>query len=239
MIAQKLGLSIGGEQPKRDLLEDEIERQRIARQRMERERKAVAAQQAGWERVAARATRLWGLAILPAPAFPYIELKRIKPHHLRQYNDKLVAPICRRGSVVNLQFIAADGMKRFLLGGRINGCYCPFGRIEPGKPLYIVEGIATAATLHEETGHPVAAALSSTNLLPAGQELQRRYPDAKLIIGGDDDRAKEAEGKPNAGKQAAIQAAKALGCGYVLPAWPEGAPLHLSDFNDLRLLKEV
>lgn len=59
-----------------------------------------------------------------------------------------------------------------------------------------------------------------------------------LTVAGDDDRAKEAEGKPNAGKLAAIRAAGRLGCGYVLPAWPENAPLHLSDFNDLHLWKE-
>ncbi|MNY40979.1 hypothetical protein D3C86_1757600 [compost metagenome] len=68
--------------------------------------------------------------------------------------------------------------------------------------------------------------------------MKQRYPNAVLIIGGDDDRAKEAEGKPNAGKQAAIHAATVLGCGYVLPAWPEDAPLHLSDFNDLRQWRE-
>ncbi|MGR4976387.1 hypothetical protein ACIPQ1_26490 [Pseudomonas sp. LARHCG127] len=37
----------------------------------------------------------------------------------------------------------------FLSGGRISGCYGPVGRIEPGIELFIVEGIATAFTLHE------------------------------------------------------------------------------------------
>ncbi|MOA56438.1 hypothetical protein D3C78_1804180 [compost metagenome] len=59
-----------------------------------------------------------------------------------------------------------------------------------------------------------------------------------LIVGGDDDRAKEVEGKPNTGKVAAIHAAAMLSCGYVLPAWPEDAPLHLSDFNDLVVWRE-
>ncbi|MNG31712.1 hypothetical protein D3C84_1175630 [compost metagenome] len=59
-----------------------------------------------------------------------------------------------------------------------------------------------------------------------------------LIVGGDDDRAKEAEGKPNVGKLAAIHAATQLGCGYVLPSWPDDAPLHLSDYNDLTVWRE-
>jgi putative DNA primase/helicase len=110
--------------------------------------------------------------------------------------------------------------------------------MEAKDELYIVEGVATAATLHSQIGKPVAAAMSAHNLLPVGLELKRRYPDAVLVIGGDDDRAQQADGKPNVGKQAAIHAAAALGCSYVLPAWPQDAPLHLSDFNDLYLWQE-
>lgn len=238
LIAGQLGLPFGGERHKRDLLQDEVERQRIARQREQRQQQADAERQAGWDRTAVRARHDFALAGLPDPAFPYLTRKRIKPHHLRQLGNVLLAPICWRGEVVNLQAIVADGGKRFLQGGRITGCYSPFGRIEAGVELLIVEGIATASTLHEQTGKPVAAAMSAGNLLPVGLELKRRYPDAVLIVGGDDDRAKEAEGKPNAGKLAAIHAAATLGCGYVLPAWPEDAPLHLSDFNDLHLWQE-
>ena len=80
--------------------------------------------------------------------------------------------------------------------------------------------------------------MSAGNLLAVGLGLKQRFPEARLIIGGDDDRQREVDGKPNTGKRAAIQAAAALGCGYVLPAWPPGAPLHLSDFNDLRQWRE-
>ena len=238
MIAAQLGMAFGGDLPKRDLLAEEVERQRIARQRDQRQRKADAERRAGWDRAAARARRDFALAGVPDPDHPYLARKGIKAHHLRQLGNVLLAPICWRGNVVNLQRIAADGCKRFLPGGRITGCYCPLGRIQAGVELLIVEGIATAATLHEQTGKPVAAAMSAGNLLPAGQELKRRYPDVVPIIGGDDDRTKETEGKPNAGKLAAIHAATQLGCGYVLPAWPTDAPMHLSDFNDLAMWQE-
>ena len=132
MIAAQLGMAFGGDLPKRDLLAEEVERQRIARQRDQRQRKANAERQAGWDRVAARARRDFALAGVPDPDNPYLSRKRIKPHHLRQRGDMLLAPICWRGQVVNLQRIAADGCKRFLPGGRITGCYCPFGRIEAG-----------------------------------------------------------------------------------------------------------
>lgn len=232
MIAGQLGLPFGGA-PKGDLLAEEIERQRNVRQREQRQQKDDEEKRAKWEQAAAGARRDWALAGPADPSHPYLVCKRIEPHHLRQLSKVLLVPICRRGVVVSLQYIKADGSKCFFPGGRITGCYCLFGRIEPGVELFIVEGIATAATLHEQTGKPVAAALSAGNLLQVGLELQRSHPDVVLIIGGDDDRAKEAAGKPNTGTLAAIHAAEKLGCGYVLPAWPEAAPMHLSDFNDL------
>jgi putative DNA primase/helicase len=236
-IAGQLGLTFGSDH-KRDLLAEEIERQRIARKREQRQQQAMEEKRAKWVQAAARAHRDWALAGLANPNHRYLASKRIKPHHLRQLGDLLLAPIYWRGELVNLQRIAADGRKRFLPGGRITGCYCLFGRIEDGVELFIVEGIATAATLHEQTGKPIAAAMSAGNLLPAGLELKCRYPNAMLIVGGDDDRTKEAEGQPNAGKLTAIHAATLLDCGYVLPAWPEDAPLHLSDFNDLVVWRE-
>jgi putative DNA primase/helicase len=231
ILAGQLGLQFGDDH-KRDLVDEEIARQRMARQREQRHQQDDEEARAKWEQAAARARRDWTLAGKADSNHPYLASKCIKPHHLRQIGGELLVPVIWRGELVNLQRIKADGGKLFLHGGRFKGCYCLFGYIEPDVELFIVEGIATAATLHELTGKPVAAAMSAVNLLPAGLELKRRYPDVVLIVGGDDDRAKEV-GKPNAGKLAAIHAASMLNCGYVLPAWPADAPVHLSDFNDL------
>jgi putative DNA primase/helicase len=112
----------------------------------------------------------------------------------------------------------------------VKGCYSLIGRIIEGQPLYVCEGWATGATIHEYEGHAVACARNCGNLLDVGKHLQRSRPLAVLIIAGDDDR--QTEGNP--GKKAAIKAAAALGCGHVLPPFPDDAPLTLSDFNDLR-----
>ncbi|MOA54002.1 DNA primase TraC [compost metagenome] len=77
--------------------------------------------------------------------------------------------------------------------------------------------------------------MNAGNLLPVGQRLQRRHPDCLLIVAGDDDR--QTEGNP--GRTAAIKAAAALGCGLVLPQWPNDTPPTLSDFNDLRQWQEA
>lgn len=245
-IAGQLGIEFGGNRHKRNMLEEALERQRRAHQRDQRQQQAAAELQAGYARTAERARRDLAQGRPADPAFDYLKRKGIGPHHLRQGHDPrmgdvLLAPMYHNGKLANLQRIArysGEGSKRFLPGPLVPGAYCPFGKIETGGELYVVEGVATAIALHEMTGKSVAAAMSLANMLPAGQELRRRYPESVLIFGGDDDRLKEAAGKPNAGKLAAIHAAATLGCGYVLPAFPADAPLALSDFCDLRQWQE-
>ena len=212
-------------------LEAEQVRQRIEQARRQRE----AEQHQRQQQAADYAARLWRDARRADPGHPYLAGKGCRPHTLRQRGDVLLVPLYHGGELVNLQRIGADGGKRFLSGGRVKGCYSPLGIIAAGQPLYLCEGWATGATLHAETGHPVACAMNAGNLLEAGRHLQRRHPEAVLIVAGDDDR--QTEGNP--GKTAAIVAAAGLGCGLILPPWPADAPPHLSDFNDLRQWREA
>ncbi|AWY42272.1 topoisomerase [Pseudomonas putida] len=164
------------------------------------------------------------------PHHPYLVAKGCLPHRLRQRGNELLVPMYHDSQLVNVQRIFPDGTKRFLEGGMIKGCYSPIGHPVPGQSLTICEGWATGATLHEDTGAPVACAMSCHNLLAVGRHLRQRYPDIKLIIAGDDDRLTEV----NPGRTAATKAAAALGCGLVFPQWPCNAPRGLSDFNDRR-----
>lgn len=180
------------------------------------------------EQAAEKANRWWRQACHCTPFHPYLIQKAIKPHNARQRGSELLIPLYFQGNLVNLQRIKSNGEKRFLLGGRVKGCYSPLGKAAPREPLYICEGWATGVTIHEETGHAVACAMDCGNLLAAGKHLRQRYPEVVLIIGGDDDR----KSKGNPGRTAATKAAAALGCKLVFPLWPEDAPLDLSDFND-------
>lgn len=200
------------------------------RQRQEQARRKREAEQEQRQRqVAERALRLWNSARPANPNHPYLSAKRVKPHGLCHVHDTLLVPLLLADDVVNVQRIGPDGQKRFLLGGRVKGCYSPLGDIEDGKPLYVCEGWATGATLHEATGAAVACAMNAGNLLDVGRTLQRQHPDALLIIAGDDDR--QTPGNP--GRTAAIKAASTLCCGLVFPPWDGSEPEHLSDFNDL------
>lgn len=207
-------------------LEAEQVRQRIEQARRQREAEQHQRQQAAAE----YAARLWRDARRADPGHPYLTAKGCRPYNLRQQGDVLLVPLYHGGELVNLQRIGADGQKRFLSGGRVKGCYSPIGTLEPGQPLYVCEGWATGATLHAETGHPVACAMNCGNLLEVGRHLQRRHPDAVMIFAADDDR--QTEGNP--GRTAANAAAVAVGGQVVFPEWPDDAPPNLSDYNDLR-----
>lgn len=212
-----------------DMKENQLVEQRIEYAKQQREE----AQARQHIKAADKAGRIW-CGAQPAQAdHPYLLRKGIKPHRLRQSGDTLLVPLYADGLLMNLQRIYPNGAQRFPAGGKVKGCYSPIGRLELGEPLYIAEGWATGASIHEATGCAVACAMSAGNLLNVGRQLQRYYPESILIIAGDDDRKSEAEGKGNAGVEAATKAAAALGCAMVLPVFPPEAPLELSDFNDL------
>lgn len=213
---------------------DPLEAQLIAQRIEHAKRQREAEQHQRQQQTAEWATRWWRDAKRADPDHPYLIAKQVRPHNLRQRGANLLVPLYLDGHLVNLQQIAPDGSKRFLSGGHVKGCYSPIGIIAAGQPVYVCEGLATGATIHEETGAAVACAMTAGNLLAVGEYLRRRYLEVVLIVAADDDRKKEAEGKPNTGKLAAIEAAAALGCGLVLPQWPADAPQDLSDFNDLR-----
>lgn len=202
----------------------------LIRQRMEHAKaQRLAEQQQRHQQAAETARSIWQGALPANPYHPYLVAKGVTAHHLRQNRQSLLVPLYAQGQLVNLQFIQPDGSKRFLSGGQVKGAYSPIGQIQAGSPLYIAEGWATGATLHQHTGSPVACAMNAGNLLAVGKVLRAQYPDLVLILAGDDDR--QTEGNP--GRSKAIAAANHLGCSVVFPAWPADAPLNLSDFNDL------
>ena len=204
----------------REQVRQRAEQARLQRQAEQQRRQLAAAEYA---------RRLWRDARRADPGHPYLVAKACRPYGLRQLGDVLLVPLSSAGNLVNLQRIGPDGEKRFLSGGQVRGACSPLGTISPGQPLYLCEGWATGATLHEATGEAVACAMNASNLLEAGRALQRQHPQALLIVAGDDDR--QTEGNP--GRTAAIAAATSLGGMLTFPNWPAEAPLHLTDFNDL------
>ena len=143
-----------------DRREAEHLRQQMGEARRQREAELRQRQQA----TAEYARRLWRDARRADPNHPYLTAKAVRPHALRQQGDALLIPLTHNGDLVNVQRIQADGSKRFLSGGRVKGCCSPLGMIQPGEPLYLCEGWATGATLHESTPGKTAAIKAAETL---------------------------------------------------------------------------
>lgn len=140
------------------------------------------------DRAQRKAEAIWANAPAAPAAHPYLQRKRIQPHGMRLHELDLVVPIhAPEGSLVSLQFIRADGRKKFLPGGRVSGCYTFIGK--GSESILVCEGFATGASLLEATGLPVACALSAGNMKKVAGAMLGKYPGAKLTICGDNDEA--------------------------------------------------
>jgi putative DNA primase/helicase len=182
---------------------------------------------------ASRARRWWSDSAPASPRHPYLIGKAVEPFGLRQPGALLLVPLTdTTGTLWNLQTITTDGTKRFMKSGRITGLSSLIG--DPGDDparVLICEGWATGATLHSEAGSPVYCAMNCGNLKPVALAVRARFPDADIIICGDDDR--HTEGNP--GRTKAIDAAAVIGGRVTFPTF---APDETgSDFNDLANLR--
>lgn len=92
------------------------------------------------------------------------------------------------GTLVNVQLINADGLKRTLKGGQVKGaCHTIEGKKEAGKRQWIAEGYATALTVHHLTGETVMVALSSVNLLSLASLVRQKHPACQIVLAADRD----------------------------------------------------
>ena len=161
---------------------------------------------------------------------PYLKSKCVGSYGLRISRGSLVVPV-RIGSIlVGLQFIAADGAKKFLTGGAVASGYHAIGK--PDELVVICEGYATGATIHAVTGHAVAIAFSAGNLEAVAHAIQTKLPKARLIIAADDDY--ETDGNP--GMKMAHAAAVAVRGVVAIPPFNRADGEVGTDWNDFHQL---
>ena len=77
----------------------------------------------------------------------------------------LLVPVFDGAEIISVQTIPPEGKKLFQLGSRKKGGYFTIG--EPSDTIYICEGYATAATIHELTGGQVIVGFDAGNLPPS------------------------------------------------------------------------
>jgi putative DNA primase/helicase len=164
---------------------------------------------------------IWSSAQGASPEHPYLQRKGIQTHGARVTGDgRLVVPLYDAdGTISSLQYIDHDGGKLYHPGGQTGGKFWQLGSLDELGTLYIAEGFATAATIHETTNRPVVIAYSASNLVPVTgtmREMHGQHQD--LVIVADND-------KSGVGQRYAEQAAAKYGARMVMP------PI-LGDAND-------
>jgi putative DNA primase/helicase len=191
-----------------------------ARQGIEAKRKADN------EIAASKAEQKWQNATPADHQHPYLVKKGIQPNGIRQMGDDLIVPVFIDGKISSVQRINATGNKRFLKGGQTRSGYYQIG--EFGDQIYIAEGFATGASIHEATGEGVVVAYNAGNLLPVAQGL-REDSDKRIVVAGDDDRF--TNGNPGRAKAEEVSVTvENTSCKFPVFESDEEQP---TDFNDL------
>jgi len=154
---------------------------------------------------------------------PYLLKKKVKAHGIKQVDSKLLIPIYSvLGDMQSIQSIDAYGNKQFLKGGKVSGGCHFIGEIVNGKPIYIAEGYATAASVYEDTKCLTIVAFNAANLINVATDLRAQLTNAEIVIAGDADPV---------GQKYAEKAAKAVNGVTLIPTFGSN-PDEYSDWND-------
>ena len=133
-----------------------------------------------------------------------------------------------KGQQTGAQLIHPNGDKRLLPHSALAGSFISV--VEPGdiapEQVTITEGFATALTVSRLTDGVCVAAVSANNLLNVAQAVREKWPEARIIIAGDNDFD---DGKENTGKLCAQKAAKAVNGWVTVPP-----TRHKADWDDFR-----
>lgn len=154
----------------------------------------------------------------------------------------LIVPLYRAdGQLVSVQTIDEAGKKLFVKGTPKAGAYHSIGKPPASGDgrIFIGEGYATCARIHEAVGDLVVVAFDSGNLKAVGEVFRKKYPNATLIFAADNDRFTKTP-VDNPGLTKAREAAKAVNGLVTCPHFDDAAieesdqaPRDFSDFDDL------
>ena len=157
--------------------------------------------------------QIWTSAHSANAEHPYLSRKGVQPHGARITGDgRLVVPLYdQHGELSSLQYIGHDGQKLYHPGGKTGGCYWQVGASNEPGAIYVAEGFATAATIHETTNRPCIVSYSASNLVPVVGTIRERFGIAQeIIVVADHD-------KSQVGQRYAEQACAKYGARFVMP----------------------
>jgi putative DNA primase/helicase len=182
-----------------------------------------------------KAAQLWEKARpVQDKGHAYLKAKGVQSYGLKAFGQGKTALVIpardQGGTLLTLQFIQEDGSKRFMKGGRVSGA--SFGIKGGMDTIYVCEGYATGASIHEATGQTVVCAFNAGNLKAVARKVRQKHPEGIIVVAGDNDQWTQG----NPGKTKGIDAAKAIKARFVVPTFKD-AKTKPTDFNDLATLE--
>jgi putative DNA primase/helicase len=170
-----------------------------------------------------KAEKLFKEALNASDDHPYLARKRVKGYGIKQKNSFLLIPVYSvLGEFQSVQFIDERGNKKFLKGGKVSGGCHFIGDISEGKPIYIAEGYATAASVYEDTQCLTIVAFNAGNLINVAKDIKKNQPRVAIVIAGDCDPV---------GNRYADEASKAVNGTTLIPDFGKN-PQGYTDWND-------
>lgn len=194
----------------------------------------------------ARAVQLavtkWKQATEASPKHGYFRRKGLdqfgRTWGARLLGADLIIPVRNaEGKIQTIQTISADGQKKFQAGAPLRGGVCFIGGDEQGgSEVFLAEGFATGATVHEATGRPVCVCFDCGNLVAAAATLRERFP-GRLVTAADNDRDTN---KGNAGMAAAFKLLEEYGIPFTAPEFRAGEKgTDWNDYNAIHGIEET
>lgn len=184
------------------------------------------------EVVADTAEKIWSDGTGASADHPYLARKGIQVHGTRVTGDgRLMAPLFTpEGKLASIQYIDQDGSKLYHAGGQTGGCFWMVGTTDEPGVIYIAEGFATAATIHEITHRPCIVAYSASNIVPVTGTVREKYGQMQeLVIVADNDAS-------GTGQKYADQASAKYGARVVMPPIDGDANDYVAAGHDLKIL---
>ncbi len=170
---------------------------------------------------------IWERCAPASPDHPYLKRKGVQPHGARVSGDsRLVLPLYdEEGNLSTLQYIAPDGKKLYHSGGATKGRYWVLGT--PGKTIYLAEGFATSASIHEATNAAVFVAYTAGNLVNVAGLLREKFGDQQdIVIVADNDES-------GTGQREALRASERWNTRVIIPPMIGDANDYVQSGHDL------
>lgn len=180
------------------------------------------------------AETIWSGGVQATSDHPYLKRKGVEAHGARVTGDgRLMLPLFSPdGELASLQYIDdthGQGEKRYHSGGQTGGMFWMLGTLDQPGVLYIAEGFATAATIHQTTNRPCIVAYSASNLVPVTGSLREQMPTQDLVVVADNDES-------GIGQRYAEQASAKHGARMVVIPTPGDANDYAKSGADLLML---